>query len=81
VRKNALDHLKQQRAQAISGVSSPAHTSDNDSRANQINLLVEDIKQLKTGAFRSWHQQPVIKAFLLLLSSASIFTLDLLGGH
>ena len=80
VREHALDHLQQRRIQAIGGMTGNLPADQKDARVAQISTLIDDIHDLKKGAFRPWHQQPVIKAFLLLLSSASIFALDLAGG-
>ena len=80
VRENACDHLKRRRVQVLAGIATDSDADKRAAQVAQIDVLLDDIKQLKRGAFRPWHQQPVIKAFLLLMSSASIFTLDLLGG-
>ena len=82
VRRNALEHLQHRRIQEL---PSEADGGDADpiaakTRIEQIDSLIQNITELKSGAFRSWHQQPIIKAFLLLLSSASIFAIDMLGG-
>jgi hypothetical protein len=84
VRKNALEHLEQRRIQEYSRRTTGSETDDaslpQESRIAQIDSLIKNINELKKGAFRRWHQQPIIKAFLLLLSSASIFAIDILGG-
>lgn len=80
IKKNAREHLQQRRAQVLAGNSASGSNYDLNNHLAQIDTLIDDLDQLKRGAFRPWHQQPVIKAFLLLMSSASIFTLDMLGG-
>jgi len=80
VRENAHAHLQRRRVQVLGGKTAVGQDDHRDAQAMQIDVLIDDINKLKRGAFRPWHQQPVIKAFLLLMSSASIFTLDMLGG-
>lgn len=82
VREHALRDLRERRLQEQSRRPEDrgADALSPEVRIEQIDSLIKDVTKLKRGAFRKWHQQPIIKAFLLLLSSASIFAIDMLGG-
>jgi len=42
------------------------------SPAKQIKLLIEEVRNVHEGAFSSWHQQPVVKAFLWIFSGGGL---------
>ena len=79
-RAKALDRMKVKLSQARnprtqSGVNrgelsngtetSPTMTERNQARAEQLQLLINEIESLSKGAFSSWSQHPVVRAVLI----------------
>lgn len=73
VRENALMDLRERRMKIWGGDGS---IDDKNVRIAQIDELSAELLALNKGAFRSWTEQPLVKAAIMLLASLGMFAAD-----
>jgi hypothetical protein len=72
VRSTIVDRLEAQRVKLLGPATEAADAGVNQHRANQIDLLIGEIKAIREGIFRPFLEQPLVRGGLLLIGGLSV---------